>query len=130
MAEKSLEQYIQELADALKSNEALVAENSSLKDELEAAEKEAADNLELAKLLEKKAEETSIQVELLEKLLEDSSEEKPEHIFEYQDRKYQVLVPKVLIPGVGERSALEILSCDESKKQLVKSNSGFIKELA
>jgi hypothetical protein len=48
--------------------------------------------------------------------------------FTYNDKSYKVLVAAVRIPGIGKRTALEILNDTAAQKWLVEKNSGCIQE--
>jgi hypothetical protein len=50
-------------------------------------------------------------------------------IFELNGKKYRVKVHKANIPGIGERTNLEICSDLEAQNRLVESNSGLIEEV-
>ncbi len=51
--------------------------------------------------------------------------------FEYDGKKYEVIMPKVFIPGIGERTALEVCVDEDAQTYLVKSNTigSVLKEL-
>ncbi|MGN6416868.1 MAG: hypothetical protein ACTHMC_05230 [Pseudobacter sp.] len=52
-------------------------------------------------------------------------------VFEYKKKKYQVLTPKVHIPGIGDRTAKELATDDESIEYLIKNQcvGSVIKEV-
>lgn len=50
-------------------------------------------------------------------------------IFEYEDRKYRILCKACRIPGLGRRTALEIMVDTEAQAKLVALKSGVIREV-
>ncbi len=54
--------------------------------------------------------------------------EKPE-TFTYGGNDYRVIIEKLIIPGIGERTRLEILVDEKAQAALVNSKSGFIKKV-
>jgi len=49
--------------------------------------------------------------------------------FTHADKKYKVLLPHVTIPGIGYRTAAEILLDEKAQAALVATGSGAIKEV-
>lgn len=52
-----------------------------------------------------------------------------DNVFQYQDKKYKVVFPGVNIPGLGVRTAAEIVVDEEAQKELVERKSSAIVEL-
>ncbi len=50
--------------------------------------------------------------------------------FEFEGQKYKILVEAVRIPGVGRRTAMEILVDQKAQAKLVETKSGVIRKLA
>lgn len=78
---------------------------------------------ELSRLLELK--NTEIETEVTST---PSAFKKPKP-FTLDKKKYRVNYPKVNIPGMGERTAAEIMLDTEAQRYLVDSKSGFISEI-
>jgi hypothetical protein len=49
--------------------------------------------------------------------------------FTYEKKKYRLLFPQANIPGMGTRTAAEILLDKEAQKYLIENKSGFISEV-
>lgn len=49
--------------------------------------------------------------------------------FEYAGDKYKILVNSLLIPGLGKKTALEILVDEEAQAYLVNKKSSFIRKM-
>lgn len=45
-----------------------------------------------------------------------------ENHFEFEGKKYKVLIPKMNIPGIGERTSLEVCVDEEAQAYLVGCN--------
>ena len=69
----------------------------------------------------------------VEKLLETPDDKEKEDgvgsKFEFEGAKYEILVPKVRIPGMGARTALEILNDSKAQEWLVKKKTGVIRQV-
>lgn len=99
-------------------------ENSSLKESLEDA------NTTIAEIT---ADKEALKSEIEVLLKGDGAAAKAkgngvgEH-FDFEDKQYVILVPATHIPGIGKRTALELLADTEAQKWLVENKSGIIKE--
>jgi SMC interacting uncharacterized protein involved in chromosome segregation len=124
--------------------EALQAELSKLQDALAASQNDTriqvearqADIDRIEELCEEndklKGENESLKIEI-ERLVnlpgnEEKSEDSPS-VFEYEGRKYRVLCKACRIPGLGRRTALEILADTDAQSKLVSMNAGVIQEI-
>lgn len=98
-----------QLDEANAKVEVLEKENAGLKEEVESLKEE------VARLIETPDEQEQV-----------SGVGKT---FEYEGRKFKVLCSAVRIPGLGRRTALEILDDTKAQAWLVEKKSGVIKEL-
>lgn len=67
-------------------------------------------------------DESSLDVPAPGKTIEEKKEEAGELHFVFNDRVFKPILPKVFIPGIGERTALEICVDEQAQEYLVKEN--------
>lgn len=83
------------------------------------------ENDELKRLINLKTQETELSVG---NSVSASSAFKAKQ-FTYEKKKYKLLFPQANIPGMGTRTAAEILLDKEAQKYLIENKSGFISEV-
>jgi len=136
------DQNAEELAEQIKIAE---AENKQSKKTLQgiAKEKDLTDAQDTAALSQRLAEVLTENEQLRRQLSETkkadtvietaatvTAPQKTTKPFTYNKKKYYINHAKVVIPGLGERTAQEILADKDAQKWLVDNQSGFISEEA
>lgn len=120
------EQLNQALADLKTSNDKVAELEAQNKEQAEVFENLFQENEALA------TANTSLKEEIARLMKTPDNEEGKSgvgELFEHEGAKYKLLVSAVIIPGLGKRTALEILTDTNAQAKLVASASGCIQKI-
>jgi hypothetical protein len=78
---------------------------------------------------------TKIIENMLTQVSEPSEDEKKvslpkDAVFKHNGIKYEIIIPHLTVPGIGYRTADDILQDEKAQAELVRINSGAIKKIA
>jgi chromosome segregation ATPase len=123
-----LQTTVNEIGAELESNQQIIAGFKTKISDLQTAIDE---KVEQINILESSSLADKERIASLETLLESSKKKEANRReeFEFEGSKYEILGSAVHIPGLGKRTALEIVADETAQAKLVASGSGMIREI-